>query len=146
MPAPLQSKINLLSTEMLSFGLDMNVAYQHCYNLAVQLNAEGNPNSSTQCYALANDIFYMYNHWYSGSGSIRSLLVWCLQYINDNAFNGGGGGVTMADMLAAMLAASFEELTAFMGITQAYKTAVWDAPFNEEYYAALARGFRQWGT
>jgi len=54
--------------------------------------------------------------------------------------------ITMDQILTSMTAASFEQLTAFMGITQAYKTAVWDAPFNEEYYAALARGFKTWGA
>lgn len=53
--------------------------------------------------------------------------------------------LTMDDLLNTMLGASFENLTQFMGITEAYKVAVWDAPFNEEFYAALARGFRQWG-
>ncbi|MCP3678962.1 MAG: hypothetical protein GY782_01160 [Gammaproteobacteria bacterium] len=57
----------------------------------------------------------------------------------------GGGGASMADILTAMMSATFEELTEFMGITQAYKIAVWDAPFNEEFYAALAQGFRKWG-
>lgn len=55
------------------------------------------------------------------------------------------GGASMADILTAMMSATFEELTEFMGITQAYKVAVWDAPFNQEFYAALARGFRKWG-
>ncbi len=59
---------------------------------------------------------------------------------------GGGGEVTMAAILSEMMAASFEELTSFMGITQAYKVAVWDAPFNEEFYAALAREFKTWGA
>jgi len=54
--------------------------------------------------------------------------------------------ITMDAILTSMTAASFEQLTSFMGITQAYKTAVWDAPFNEEYYAALARGFKTWGA
>lgn len=57
-----------------------------------------------------------------------------------------GGGVNMGSILTAMQSASFEELNSFMGITQAYKVAVWDAPFNEEFYAALARGFKTWGT
>lgn len=56
------------------------------------------------------------------------------------------GGADMADILTAMMSATFEELTEFMGITQAYKVAVWDAPFNQEFYAALARGFKTWGA
>lgn len=56
------------------------------------------------------------------------------------------GGANMDDILTAMLSATHEELTKFMGITQAYKVAVWDTPFNEEFYAALARGFKTWGV
>jgi len=146
MPIALQTRIDKLDGQMTNYGLDLFMAYQHANALAVQLNAEGNPNSSTQCYALANDLYYMYGHWRNSTDDIQDMLIWCLWYINDNGFGGGGGGVTMPDILTAMLGASFEELRQFMGITQAYKVAVWDAPFNEEYYAALARGFKNWGT
>ena len=69
----------------------------------------------------------------------------CMYWINRFAGGGAPAEVDMDTILTAMTTASFEQLTSFMGITQAYKIAVWDAPFNEEYYAALARGFRQWG-
>lgn len=55
-----------------------------------------------------------------------------------------GGGATMDDILTAMLGAKFDQLQKFIGIEQAYMAAIWNAPFNGEYYAALARGFRQW--
>ncbi len=146
MPIPLQTRINKLSVQMNSYGLDLFMAYQHANALGVHLNLEGNPTSSTDAYALANDLYYMFGHWQNSTDDIKDMLIWCLQYINDNGFGGGGGGITMADILAEMLSASFEELRQFMGITQAYKVAVWDAPFNEEYYAALARGFKTWGA
>jgi len=126
------------------FYNDFNTAYQHVYNMAVQLNAEGNPNSSTQCYGLANDFFAMKAHWGTGATGIKYYLIWCLDYINDNAFNGEPGDVDMSAIINAMLAATFDELTKFMGISDAYRAAVWDAPFNEEFYAALARGFKAW--
>ena len=83
---------------------------------------------------------YTNRPWPSSTSWRKDMLYW----INDNI--GGSGGGTMADILSAMMSASYEELTQFMGITQAYKVAVWDAPFNEEYFAALARGFKTWGT
>ena len=49
----------------------------------------------------------------------------------------------MDTILNAMLQASFDQLTKFVGITDAFKSAIWDKPFNAEFYAALARGFRQ---
>lgn len=53
----------------------------------------------------------------------------------------GGASITMADILTAMLRAEYEELQQFVGIEDAYRSAIWEQPFNAEYYAALARGF-----
>lgn len=51
------------------------------------------------------------------------------------------GDVTMEAMLSAMVAAEPEEVTYWVGLEDAFRTAVWDAPYNEEFFAALARGF-----
>ncbi|GAI59416.1 unnamed protein product, partial [marine sediment metagenome] len=32
----------------------------------------------------------------------------------------------------------------FVGLVDAYRTSVWNREFNEEYFAALARGFMEW--
>jgi hypothetical protein len=56
----------------------------------------------------------------------------------------GGGSITMDDILNAMLAAQGDQLVQFIGIEQAYMAAIWNAPFNADYFAALARGWRQW--
>lgn len=50
----------------------------------------------------------------------------------------------MDDILNAMMEANFEQLKSFIGIKEAYQCALWDAPFNADYYAALARGFKVW--
>lgn len=52
--------------------------------------------------------------------------------------------VDMAAIINAMLAAKFSELQYFIGIEDAYRTALWNAPFNVDFYAALARGFQKW--
>jgi len=49
--------------------------------------------------------------------------------------------VTMAAVLSAMITADFDELQKFIGIVDAYRVSLWNAPFNAEFYAALARGF-----
>jgi len=82
---------------------------------------------------------------YQGALCFKTAFRDTLELINNN-WPEGGGGVDMDQILSAMVQSSFAQLTSFMGITQAYKTAVWDAPFNEEYYAALARGFKTWGA
>lgn len=55
-----------------------------------------------------------------------------------------GGTVDMASILTAMMSAKFEELQEFIGIVDAYRIALWNAPFNAEFYGALARGFIKW--
>lgn len=55
----------------------------------------------------------------------------------------GGGEVTMDAILTAMLSAEYRELQQFVGIVDAYRVALWDTWFNTEFYAALARGFKQ---
>ena len=52
--------------------------------------------------------------------------------------------VTMDAILAAMVTATIEELTDFIGYEDAYRQAIWNRPFNVEYFAALARGWTQW--
>jgi len=49
--------------------------------------------------------------------------------------------VTMDNILSAMITAAFDELQTFVGLVDAYRVALWNEPFNAEYYAALARGF-----
>lgn len=118
--------------------IDINANY--LYN-----NYSGHPWNNTwrQNVAFAIDnLRYMVKHLCQGIGGTWSPVA-MIQYLTNCV---GGGGVTMDDMLNAMLTATFEQLTDFMGITEAYRVAVWDAPFNEEFYAALARGFKEWGV
>jgi len=50
--------------------------------------------------------------------------------------------VTMDDVLSAMITSDFDQLQKFIGLVDAYRVALWHEPFNIEFYAALARGFR----
>lgn len=53
----------------------------------------------------------------------------------------GQGAVDMDGILNAMLLADYDQLQKFIGIEDAFRSAIWDQPFNAEFYAALARGF-----
>lgn len=79
----------------------------------------------------------------SWNGTSEYWIIKALQWINTN-WPAGAGALAMGDILTAMLAATFAELTSFIGIVEAYHVAVWNAPFNADYYAALARGFQKW--
>jgi len=146
MPEPLTSDIIDYHYACYAYSAIFQNLYNDCLNLQTQLTAEGCPGSGQAAGNMAVHIWELRNKFTYGSDSIRYWLVKCLQWIDNNAFNGGGVGCTMDDILNEMLSASFEQLTKFMGITQAYKVAVWDAPYNEEFYAALARGFKTWGA
>ncbi len=65
--------------------------------------------------------------------------LWMMKNTQESA-----GGITMDDILNNMLSASFEQLQKFIGIEDAYRVALWNAPFNSEFYSALARGFQKW--
>ena len=75
-----------------------------------------------------------------GGSSLGDLLHNILEAIRANWPE--GGTVTMSAILSAMLAAQYDELQQFIGLEDAYRSALWDQPFNAEFYAALARGFR----
>lgn len=49
--------------------------------------------------------------------------------------------VTMAAILSAMITANADDLKMFIGLVDAYRTSLWNKPFNVDFYAALARGF-----
>lgn len=84
-------------------------------------------------YLLQDDVFYkgLRRDW-------KDALYW----INDNWPS--GAEVTMDALLNAMLAASFDELQKFIGLVDAYRVSIWNAPFNADFYGALARGFQKW--
>lgn len=52
--------------------------------------------------------------------------------------------LTMADILSAMVKADPDEVMYFVGLVDAYRQSIWGQPFNQEFFAALARGFEQW--
>ena len=68
--------------------------------------------------------------------------------IIDNRFNALEGAepadLTMAAILQCMLTATAAEIKYFVGILDGYRQAVWNKPFDSEFFAALARGFEQW--
>jgi len=82
-------------------------------------------------------IRYLTAYWtpYSTYGGV---LAYYLDYCT------GGNDLTMSSILLAMLTATQPELMSFVGITDAYRQSIWNQPFNQEYYAALARGFTKW--
>ena len=55
-----------------------------------------------------------------------------------------GGDFSMDTLLTTMLEANPDQTLYFIGLVDAFRTSVWNRDFNEEYFAALARGFMEW--
>jgi hypothetical protein len=87
--------------------------------------------------SLSDAMFYFYNQ---AGNTVRSTLNQSLGWIDTNWT--GAISITMDDILNAMLIADYDQLQQFIGIEDAYRSALWDQPFNAEFYAALANGFR----
>ena len=49
--------------------------------------------------------------------------------------------ITMSDIIYAMLTAKPDEIMYFVGLCDAYRQSIWNDPYNQEFFAALARGF-----
>jgi len=56
----------------------------------------------------------------------------------------GGEDFSMDLLLSTMLQANPKQVQYFVGLVDAYRQSIWNQPFNEEFFAALARGFEQW--
>lgn len=52
--------------------------------------------------------------------------------------------LTMADILSTMLSADPTQVEYFVGLVDAYRQSIWNRPFNQEFFAALAQGFMEW--
>jgi len=50
----------------------------------------------------------------------------------------------MDAILSVMLSATPEQVEYFVGLVDAYRQSIWNRPFNQDFYAALARGFMIW--
>jgi len=70
-----------------------------------------------------------------------------IHYFLDN-YTGGAAEeyeLTMGKLISAMYTASNDEYKSFIGLVDAYRVALWNQPFDVEFYAAIARGFELWG-
>lgn len=141
MPAELQSLINNTNTQMKAIGdIYFDGLYDNASTLHDWLTAEGCPNSGDVVLSMRWHWGKLRDKFSTNVGSYRIRLINTLQWINDN-WPADAAEVDMDAILNALLAATFDQFQTFTGITDAYRVALWNEPFNAEYYAALARGF-----
>lgn len=142
MPAALQSLIDNQDLRLLYIYSEWHNMYNDFYALAGQLSDEGNPGSAQGVYNVCVHMLNIRDYIGTGSDCYKYTEHATLNWINDNWPS--GVDVTMDAILNAMLKSDFDQLQKFIGIADAYRVAIWNAPFNADFYAALARGFQQW--
>lgn len=142
MPEPLTSDIISFHYSCYAFSAILQNLRNDCNNLSTSLIAEGNPSSGLAASLMAGHIWELRNKFSYGGDSVRYWLVRCLQWMDIN-WSEGNGEVTMDAILTAMLGAEYTELQQFIGIVDSYRVALWNSWFNTEFYAALARGFKE---
>jgi len=145
MPAPLDALITAGYNDGGVALSNLVLARNHLYSVGDAILANNWSQAKDELYYAADDFgtFGKYllqdNVFYHG---LRYDWKEALQWISDNWPD--GVGVTMDDILNSMLSAEFDELQKFVGLVDAYRVAIWNAPFNADFYAALARGFIKW--
>ena len=142
MSEPLETYINGCANWADDVTYTLNFVINNCNALATALETDGNPNAAAKCTDLADSIGSVRTSWGLTGYNFRNYLIWSLLEINN--LIDATGGVDMNSILNAMLKADFTQLQKFIGIIDAYRVALWNAPFNAEFYAALARGFVKW--
>lgn len=69
-------------------------------------------------------------------------IIDALQWISDNwPSEPEPPEITMDDIINAMLGAEAGHIQYFVGLVDAYRQVMWNKPFNQEFFAAIARGF-----
>ena len=143
MPATLQSFIDWMDVKF-------EVARQDFYELRIGFNwlgvnlaAQDWSSAQTTCNLMRDTCRSLQDNHAGLTSSTRYYLVAALEYINDNAaFE--APEFDMDVLLSAMVGADPAQVMYFIGLVDAYRQSVWNRPFNQEFFAALARGFAQW--
>jgi len=52
--------------------------------------------------------------------------------------------LTMLKLIAVMSVAMPDEIMTFICLEDAYRAALWDRPYNPEYFATMVRAFKSW--
>jgi len=141
MPALLEAYIDTLNSQALGIGESFESLYGQMASLHDWLDAEGNPGSADVILNMRTPMQALQWAFDDTGGNFRAYLIAALTWINDNWPDGDGAEVTMDAILTAMITADFSQLQKFTGLSDAYRVALWNEPFNAEFYAALARGF-----
>jgi len=114
--------------------------YTGGYYLKYAANQSTWANARSYLTQAGNALESAYDHFSIGDSSIQYSLYYALYWINNN----WGVGITMLDLIAQMSIATPDEIMTFICLEDAYRAALWDRPYNPEYFATMVRAFKSW--
>lgn len=88
---------------------------------------------------IVQDYFNVHN-----SDVQQSLLCECIYWASKEPTAPTEYQLTMLKLIAAMSVAMPNEIMTFICLTDAYHAALWDRPYNPEYFATMVRAFKSW--
>jgi hypothetical protein len=137
------SYVTGMSTTFSDGMMDFYTGLQRFADVGFQFYTHGWTAAGDAMYGAVEYMQYAWAHLYqAANNNYRYWEQLAMNWIKNNLNSGGAAALTMGDLLTAMLTAKYDELQAFIGIEDAFRSAIWDQPFNSQYYAALANGFR----
>lgn len=142
MPEPFTTYKNNVAAAWLWVASDVDFCYQAAYNMAVHLNTEGNPNSSTEAYNLATGLWNLKAHISGGSPSMRITTAYCLNWIDDN-WPENGAELTMTKLMETMWTAKPWQCLLFVPMVDAMRGAIMNKTVTEEWMSMAMRHFEQ---
>ena len=66
-------------------------------------------------------------------------LCWEYEYTEMPEFD-----LTMTKIISAMILSIPAEIEFYIGLNDAFRQSLWDKPFNQSFFAELARAYREW--
>lgn len=115
---------------LLHNGLELTAGYIYDNNW---------PNAQTALSYAADRALNFREYMTTRYSSQNYYVIDAMQWISDNW--PAAAEITMNDIIYAMLTATPYEVNYFVGLVDAFRQSIWNKPYNQEFFAALGRGF-----
>lgn len=146
MSAGLDLQIGYLWQSYFDLGGNIHACAGFMTSAAAQLKADKIENAGYFLDKAADELEEASVNIYSATNSVQRWCIYLFNWIDDNWPENDVDKyeLSMLNILAEMAIATPDELMAFIAVTDAYRAALWDKPYNPTYYATFVRHFKLW--
>lgn len=139
----LNAVISNLLTQKVAIGNVLSLLTANLSNAGISLEAGNTTAAGGYLRSASTNVDNFKMELVQLSGSFLQLTRTGFSLVQSN-WPSDGAEFDMDILLTAMLSATNPQLEYFIGLVDAYRQALWNKPFNSEFFGALARGFEQW--